>query len=148
MARPARALRFKIFKGPIRIWVFEFASNFGFRVSSFELARHSSPATERTHPNSYTVFSRHTSMGISCFRDINRMKLPVALLILGVGANAGLSAEKALEWPRFRGPNGSGVAESAKPPIEFGPDKNLKWKISVPGGLSSPIIAKDQIVIT
>jgi len=76
------------------------------------------------------------------------MKLSVALLTLGVGASGSLSAEKTLEWPRFRGPNGSGVAESAKPPVKFGPDQNLKWKVSVPGGLSSPIIARDQIVMT
>src|SRR5262245_44341198 len=51
-------------------------------------------------------------------------------------------------WPRFRGPNGSGVAEGQKPPVEIGPDKNVKWKIPVPSGLSSPIIAGDLIVLT
>jgi outer membrane protein assembly factor BamB len=51
-------------------------------------------------------------------------------------------------WPQFRGPNGSGVAEGQKPPIEVGPDKNVKWKVSVPSGLSSPIIAGDKIVLT
>jgi outer membrane protein assembly factor BamB len=51
-------------------------------------------------------------------------------------------------WPRFRGPNGSGVAEGQKPPFEIGPDKNVKWKIAVPSGLSSPIIAGENLVIT
>ena len=76
------------------------------------------------------------------------MRSPVALFILGLATTIGMSAEKALEWPRFRGPNGSGVAESAKPPVEFGPDKNLKWKVPVPSGLSSPIIVKEMAVIT
>ncbi len=76
------------------------------------------------------------------------MRLLVASLILGFSAAFGLSAEKALEWPRFRGPNGSGVADSAKPPVEFGPDKSLKWKIAAPSGLSSPIIVKNELVIT
>src|SRR5262249_43820003 len=53
-----------------------------------------------------------------------------------------------LAWPQFRGPNGSGVAEDQKPPVEFGPDKNVKWKVSVPGGLSSPIVAGDKLVLT
>lgn len=57
-------------------------------------------------------------------------------------------SEKTLAWPRFRGPNGSGVADQQKPPVDFGPDKNVKWKVPVPGGLSSPIVAGDLLVIT
>jgi len=76
------------------------------------------------------------------------MKLLIALLAGGVCTTTALSADRSLEWPRFRGPNGSGVADHAKPPVEFGPDENLKWKTSVPGGLSSPIIAGDNVVIT
>jgi len=51
-------------------------------------------------------------------------------------------------WPQFRGPNGSGIAEEQKPPVEFGPGKNLKWKVPAPSGLSSPIVAGDKLVIT
>jgi outer membrane protein assembly factor BamB len=51
-------------------------------------------------------------------------------------------------WPRFRGPDGSGVADGQKPPVEFGPDKNLKWKVPAPSGLSSPIVAGELLVIT
>jgi outer membrane protein assembly factor BamB len=32
--------------------------------------------------------------------------------------------------------------------VEFGPTKNLKWKVPAPGGLSSPITAGDKLVIT
>src|SRR5689334_10846491 len=53
-----------------------------------------------------------------------------------------------LAWPQFRGPNGSGIAEDEKPPVELGPDKNVKWKIEVPSGLSSPIIVGDKLVLT
>src|ERR1051325_382836 len=67
-----------------------------------------------------------------------------ALTLLGA---ASLAAEPS-PWPRFRGPDGSGVAAGAKPPTEIGPDKNVKWKIAVPSGLSSPIIVGDFVVIT
>lgn len=60
----------------------------------------------------------------------------------------GWSADENLVWPRFRGPNGSGVAEGQAPPTEFGPDRNVKWKVSVPSGLSSPIVAGDFLVLT
>jgi outer membrane protein assembly factor BamB len=70
------------------------------------------------------------------------------LLLMFVICTPVKSAENTLSWPRFRGPNGSGIAPNAKPPIEIGPSKNLKWKVSVPSGLSSPIIAGDDIVLT
>jgi hypothetical protein len=52
------------------------------------------------------------------------------------------------QWPQFRGPNCSGVAESAHPPIRFGPDENLLWKLAVPPGLSSPVVSDDHIFLT
>lgn len=51
-------------------------------------------------------------------------------------------------WPQFRGPNCSGVSESAKPPTEFGPGQNQLWKVAVPGGLSSPVVWGDRIFLT
>jgi outer membrane protein assembly factor BamB len=51
-------------------------------------------------------------------------------------------------WPQFRGPNGSGVSESAKPPVEFAPGTNQLWKISVPSGMSSPCVWLDSILLT
>ena len=58
------------------------------------------------------------------------------------------SAATVPNWPQFHGPNSSGVAESDKPPIEFGPDTNLLWKIEVPAGLSSPCVWGDHIFLT
>lgn len=52
------------------------------------------------------------------------------------------------EWLRFRGPNGSGVAESKNLPAEFGPKKNLRWRTVIPFGRSSPIIVGDRIFLT
>jgi outer membrane protein assembly factor BamB len=79
---------------------------------------------------------------------MNEMKTFIALALLGGFTTAGFSAESPLVWPRFRGPNGSGVAEEQKPPVEVGPEKHVKWKVPVPGGLSSPIVAGDKLVIT
>lgn len=56
----------------------------------------------------------------------------------------------AADWPRFRGPNGSGVASDTDPvPDSWSADKNLKWKIALPGpGSSCPIIVGDTVFIT
>src|SRR5829696_7666629 len=52
------------------------------------------------------------------------------------------------DWSRFRGPNGSGVSETKNLPTEFGPDKNVVWKVDLPQGYSSPIIHGDRIFLT
>jgi outer membrane protein assembly factor BamB len=76
------------------------------------------------------------------------MKGSIALLSVGLFAAVGLGADGPLTWPQFRGPRGSGVADGQKPPVEFGPDKNVKWKVPAPAGLSSPVIAGDKLVLT
>ena len=52
------------------------------------------------------------------------------------------------DWSRFRGPNGSGVATDARLPIEFGPERNVVWKTSLPFGHSSPVLSADRIYVT
>jgi outer membrane protein assembly factor BamB len=58
------------------------------------------------------------------------------------------AAAKGDEWSRFRGPNGSGSAETGALPAEFGPERNVVWRTPLPPGHSSPIISKDRILIT
>src|SRR3954466_8377194 len=57
-------------------------------------------------------------------------------------------ALRAADWPQFRGPAGSGVADDQKPPVKFGPKENIAWKVAVPPGASSPIVVGDRIVLT
>ena len=52
------------------------------------------------------------------------------------------------DWPQFRGPNGSGIAVGAKPPVAFGPEKNVKWKVPIPSGASSPVVVGDKLLLT
>ncbi len=54
------------------------------------------------------------------------------------------------DWSRFRGENGSGISNTvAALPTEFSADKNLKWKVPLPGpGSSSPIVVGDRVFVT
>jgi outer membrane protein assembly factor BamB len=75
-----------------------------------------------------------------------------ALLALGNFIAAVSSAadpdQKNQNWPQWRGPLCTGVAPDAHPPTEWSEDKNIKWKIELPGaGDSTPIIWNDQIFI-
>jgi hypothetical protein len=74
------------------------------------------------------------------------MRTGIAFVAAAVFAAAGLGADKPFAWPQFRGPGGSGVADAQKPPVAFGPSKNVKWKVPVPSGLSSPVIAGDKVI--
>lgn len=64
------------------------------------------------------------------------------VLLAGVIALSG-----AADWPRFRGPNGSGVTEG-NPPQEFGPKTNLAWKVAPPPGKSSPVVVGGRVIVT
>ena len=51
-------------------------------------------------------------------------------------------------WPQWRGPDATGLLLSGNPPIEFGENKNVEWKIELPGkGNSTPIIWENQLFI-
>ncbi len=52
------------------------------------------------------------------------------------------------EWTRFRGGNGEGVAEGAKPPADFSDPEALAWRVPLPPGHSSPILYGDRIYLT
>lgn len=52
-------------------------------------------------------------------------------------------------WNQFRGPNGDGNAGDAKIPVEFGEDKNVKWKVPIEGkAWSSPVVWGEQVWVT
>lgn len=54
----------------------------------------------------------------------------------------------AVEWPRFRGPNGEGHAPAVEVPDKW-TDQAYRWKVDLPGiGHSSPVISGKLLVVT
>jgi hypothetical protein len=52
-------------------------------------------------------------------------------------------------WPRFRGSDGGVAADHASLPDEWGPSRNIVWKIDVPGrSWSSPVVWGDHVFVT
>ena len=77
---------------------------------------------------------------------MKRFLLPCVCLIIF----AALSAS-AQNWPSFRGPGASGVAEGQNPPTTFDAAKsvNVRWKTPIPGlGHSSPIVWGNKVFLT
>jgi outer membrane protein assembly factor BamB len=52
-------------------------------------------------------------------------------------------------WPQWRGPLATGAASSGNPPVEWSEQKNIKWKILLPGtGHSTPVVWGNTMFIT
>lgn len=76
------------------------------------------------------------------FRQLSRF-----CAIFGFGFSLTIAAA---DWPRFRGPNGTGISTEDKlPPVKWSPTENLRWKTELPGqGVSSPIVVGDRVFVT
>lgn len=53
------------------------------------------------------------------------------------------------DWPAFRGADARGVSENKNLPIEWGVEKNVKWKVPLSGrGWSCPVTWGDRVYLT
>lgn len=62
----------------------------------------------------------------------------------------GISAQQNASdfWAQWRGPLGTGAALRGNPPIHFGENQNLKWKVEIPGkGHATPLVWNDKVII-
>jgi outer membrane protein assembly factor BamB len=56
-----------------------------------------------------------------------------------------------LNWPSFRGPDGTGVADGQQPPVtwDLKEGKNVRWKTPIPGlGHSCPVVWGNRVFVT
>src|SRR5262245_42250437 len=52
-------------------------------------------------------------------------------------------------WPQWRGPSGQGYVTDTRVPLEWSENKNLLWKLNLPGaGHSTPVIWGDRLFLT
>jgi outer membrane protein assembly factor BamB len=79
-----------------------------------------------------------------------RFKEPVAKVVPPRGP-AAIAPITPLNWPSFRGPDGTGVAEGQNPPISWDGTKaeGVRWKTAIPGlGHSCPVVWGDRVFVT
>ena len=56
---------------------------------------------------------------------------------------------RAENWPSWRGPTGNGISSAKHLPTEFGPDKNVLWKVKLPGSAgATPVVWGERIFLT
>jgi len=73
---------------------------------------------------------------------VHRLILSISMAVFAV-----LGQARAEDWPRFRGPNGSGVAEADVLPAAWSPS-DYAWRVELPGvGHSSPVVWGNRVFI-
>jgi outer membrane protein assembly factor BamB len=73
--------------------------------------------------------------------------LAMSMTIATALSAADLPVDK--QWPQFRGPGSTGVADDPALPDKWSQTENIAWKTAIPGvGWSSPIIWGERIFVT
>ena len=74
--------------------------------------------------------------------------LPALLGTVALGSWTVVAAPGDNFWGQWRGPLNTGASATAKPPVEWGEDKNVRWKVEIPGrGTSTPVVWGDRVYI-
>lgn len=69
-----------------------------------------------------------------------------SLLISVMTSGAQVDSDK--YWAAWRGPLATGEAPNADPPVTWSEDKNIRWKVAIPGkGLASPVVWGDSVFV-
>lgn len=85
-------------------------------------------------------------MRLGCGRCLTTVGISAITIVL---SSLPVFAQQATaKWNQFRGPNGQGVAQADRIPVQFGPDSNVLWKTAIPAGHSSPVIWGDRVFLT
>ena len=77
------------------------------------------------------------------------LRLRFVAIALVVAFAATPFAQSQTPWPSWRGPNGNGTAVVGNYPTSWSEEKNVAWKITLPGrGASTPILLGESIYVT
>lgn len=69
--------------------------------------------------------------------------------LLFAAALCSLESGRADNWPNWRGPHGNGISSEKNVPADWGPEKNVAWKVALPGPAgATPVVWGDQIFLT
>src|SRR5207237_8678711 len=78
-------------------------------------------------------------------QNMSKVLLMAFVLAITCISHAALASD---DWSQFRGPNGTGISDAKNLPVEFGPEKGVVWKTTLPPGHSSPVLTRDRIFVT
>jgi len=60
----------------------------------------------------------------------------------------GVADDRHDHWHQWRGPDANGFAARGNPPVEWSEEKNVRWKVAIPGrGSATPILWGDRLFV-
>ncbi|MFN9721478.1 MAG: PQQ-binding-like beta-propeller repeat protein [Planctomycetota bacterium] len=73
----------------------------------------------------------------------------ISSLLFAAAVSCSLESGRAENWPNWRGPHGNGISSEKNIPGEWGPEKNVAWKVALPGPAgATPVVWGEQIFLT
>jgi outer membrane protein assembly factor BamB len=76
---------------------------------------------------------------------MRRLDRIACIFLLAAAASAALGAD----WLQFRGPGGQGISDEKGLPTEWSAEKNIAWKVKLPGaGASCPVTRGNRVFVT
>lgn len=83
---------------------------------------------------------------------LNAAAIASAVAVLSAPAMAGeadnFAARRPYNWHQWRGPDATGVAPHAEPPLHWDAQTNIKWKAELPGeGSATPIVWENKVFV-
>ena len=77
------------------------------------------------------------------------MKMLLLHCSFGLVVFATMAPVMADNWPRWRGPDGTGVSTEKNLPLKWSASENVRWRVELPErGNSSPIVWDDRVFVT
>jgi outer membrane protein assembly factor BamB len=101
---------------------------------------------ERKNGEFARIVMKRFSAEISFYRFKEPVVKPVA-----AGTALGKAVANPLNWPSFRGPDGTGVADGQNPPVAWNgkTGASVRWKTAIAGlGHSCPVVWGDKVFLT
>ena len=85
---------------------------------------------------------------MSITAGLRRRVAAAVFAALSTVAGSGGSPARADNWPGFRGGDGRSVSPDKNLPTEWAPDKNVRWRVPLPGRSNgSPIVWGDRVFV-
>ena len=83
--------------------------------------------------------------GRRCFDSVVSAFLAYFFAVVALAVEPDQSAD----WPCWRGPNATGVADGRNLPIHWDTKENIRWSVQLPGwGTSSPVVYGNRVFVT
>ncbi len=97
----------------------------------------------------HTAMSPSTGSCIAPLPPVLALRTAWRLLAFTASLLGSLAFSGEPNWPEFRGPTGQGLSDARSVPIHWTNERNVQWKVAIPGtGWSSPVIFDGSVYLT